>query len=345
MSIRRILSPTRTTRAAAPPTPALLATAAFLAAAVAVIATPTQAARAEPLAFILNSADASISEIDINTHQEVRRLPVLREPHHMALSPDGKSLVVGDTAGNALFFLDPDTGVLQRQMTVSDPYQISYSPDGRWFTVAGLARNQVDIYDARTMQLVHRVPARAMPSHINYAPDSSVAYVSLQDTDSLIAIETQTGKVLWTTKVGHTPAGVLWHDGKILVGDMGTDHIAVVDPADGHVDRTVETGRAAHNLFMSPDGRALYVTNRVSGTISELDPTTLQIRKTFSVPGGPDDISFAPDGTIWASLRWRQHVALINPATGAYTTIPTGRSPHGIWLNTQSRPRTVASGK
>ena len=250
---------------------------------------------------------------------------------------------MGDTAGNALFYFDPDTGAMQRQITVSDPYQVSFSPDGRWFTVAGLARNQVDIYDAASMRLIHRVPARAMPSHINYAPDSSVVYVTLQDTDSLLAVETGSGRVLWTSKVGKTPAGVMWHDGALLVGDMGSDHIAVVDPVDGHVERTVTTGRAAHNLFISPDGKSLYVTNRVSGTLSELDPTTLAVRRSFSVPGGPDDISFGPDGTIWASLRWRQHVALIDPRTGAYTTIVTGRSPHGIWLNTGARPRAVAA--
>ena len=295
-------------------------------------------ARAEHLAFVLNSADASVSEIDIDTRKEVRRIPVLREPHHMALTPDGSSLVVGDTAGNALFFFDPDTGALQRQITISDPYQIFFSPDGRYFTVAGLARNQVDIYDGHTFALLHRVPARAMPSHMNYAPDSSVVYVSLQDTDSLMAVETATGRILWTTKVGKTPAGVLWHNGRILVGDMGSDYVAVVDPVDGHVERRVKTGRAAHNLFMSPDGRELYVTNRVAGTISVLDPTTLDVERSYSVPGGPDDISFAPDGTIWAGLRFRQHVAIIDPKTGNYTTIPTGRSPHGIWLNTQARP-------
>ncbi len=296
------------------------------------------AARAEHIAFVLNSADASVSEIDIDTRKEIRRVPVLREPHHMALTPDGSSLVVGDTAGNALFFFDPDTGALQRQITVSDPYQIFFSPDGRYFTVAGLARNQVDIYDGHSFALLHRIPARSMPSHMNYKPDSSVVYVSLQDTDSLMAIETASGRVLWTTKVGKTPAGVLWHGGKILVGDMGSDYVAVVDPADGHVERRVQTGRAAHNLFMSPDGRELYVTNRVAGTISVLDPATLGVERSYAVPGGPDDISFAPDGTIWAGLRFRQHVAVIDPRTGTYTTIPTGRSPHGIWLNTQTRP-------
>ena len=36
-----------------------------------------------------------------------------------------------------------------------------------------------DIYDAKTLALLHRISASAMPSHINYAPDSSVVFVSL----------------------------------------------------------------------------------------------------------------------------------------------------------------------
>ena len=68
------------------------------------------AATARPLAFVINSSEASVSLIDMDTHAEIKRIPVLREPHHMALSPDGASLLVGDTAGNAVFMLDPNTG-------------------------------------------------------------------------------------------------------------------------------------------------------------------------------------------------------------------------------------------
>ena len=310
--------------------------------AAAILLLGAQVADCRPIAFVLNSAGASISEFDPTTHEEIRRVPVLREPHHLALSPDGRSLVVGDTSGNALFFVDPDTGLVQRQITMSDPYQLFYSPDGRYLTVAGLARNQIDIYDAADYHLLHRVPAEGMPSHMNYSPDSDTVYVSLQDTNSLIAIQTVSGKVLWKHRVCETPAGVLWRNGTLLVACMGQSGIALVRPLDGSVKRIVPTGRGAHNLFMSPDGRTLYVTNRVGGSIALLDPTTLAVERTWSVPGGPDDITFAQDGDVWASLRWRQHVAIIDPATGAYTTIPTGRSPHGIWLNTQPRPRIIA---
>ena len=300
------------------------------------------APRPERLAFVLNSADASISEIDIDSRREVRRLPVLREPHHMALTPDGRSLVIGDTSGNALFFLDARTGAMQRRVVLSDPYQLSYSPDGRWLTIAGLARNQVDIYDAVTLTLVHRVAARSMPSHINYSPDSSVVYVSLQGTGGLIAIDTASGAVRWNRFIGPTPAGVLWHQGALLVGIMGSDYVAVVDPGSGRVVRRVPMAPGPHNLFVDTDGSGtkggglggrLFVTCRVSGVIEQLDWNTLAVIRSYRLPGGPDDIVFGPRDTLWATLRWRQHVAVLDLATGTASLIATGRSPHGIWLN------------
>ena len=302
-------------------------------------------AHARPLAFVINSGDASISLVDTGTQQEVRRVPVLREPHHMALTPDGRSLLVGDTAGNAIFFLDPQTGATQRQATISDPYQLQFSPDGKWLVVAALARNQVDIYDAATLTLAHRIPASSMPSHINYAPDSSVAYISLQGTNALMAVDLRSGAVLWKAPVGRTPAGVLWLNGKLLVGIMGADYVAVVDPATGAVERRVTTARGAHNLFVSPDGRTLYVCNRVDGSISVLDPRTLAVRSRIAMSGGPDDLDFAPDGKIWVTRRWAHSVAVLDPATGQYSTFETGRSPHGIWLNTHPAAPTQMSAR
>jgi YVTN family beta-propeller protein len=300
-------------------------------------------AMAGGLAFVINSGGASISLIDVATRKEVRRIPVLREPHHMALTPDHRYLLVGDTTGNELLFLNPRTGDVEKRMPMSDPYQLQFSPNGKWLTIAGLARNQVDIYDAATLKLVKRFPLAALPSHINYAPDSSVVYVSLQQTNRLVAIDLNDLHVLWNKPVGDTPAGVLWHDGRILVGIMGGDYVAVVDPVDGHVEGRIRTGRGAHVLFVSPDGRTIYVSNRVEGTIVALDATSLKEIRSYKLPGGPDDMDFAPDGKIWISRRWAHSVAILDPATGKYETIETGRSPHGIWLNTHdSFPASVS---
>ena len=301
------------------------------------------AARAEELGFILNSGDASISIVDMKTHAELRREPVLREPHHIVLSPDGRDVLVGDTGANELLLLDPASGAIVRQVPMSDPYQLLFSPDGRVLTVTGLARDQVDIYAAGSYRLLHRVRAPAMPSHIAYAPDSSVTYITLQQTDRMMAIDVASGAVLWDAKVGATPAGVLWHDGKLLVGLMGSDSVAVVDPGDGSVERLIHTGRGAHNLFLSPDKRLIYVSNRVDGTLSVLDAGTLRVVRNYNVPGGPDDIAFAPDGTIWITQRFEHGLLFLDPVTGTHTRIEVGRSPHGLWLNTAAPARVSAA--
>ncbi len=291
------------------------------------------AARASGLAFIVNSRGPSISLIDISSEKELRRIPVLREPHHVALSPDGRSLLVGDTVGNEMLFLDPATGAVQKRMPVPDPYQLGFSPDKRFLVVNGLARNQVDVYDAASMQLLKRFPAASMPSHLDYAPDSSRVFVSLQGSDSLMAIDLAKLAILWTVKVGKTPAGVLWHDGKLLVADMGTDYVAMVDPADGHVTGRIHTGRGAHNLFLSPDHKIIWVNNRVGGSTTALDAVTLAPIRSYAVPGGPDDIAFAADGRLWITLRFAEKVAVLDPKTGDYQAIDVGRSPHGLFLN------------
>ena len=290
-------------------------------------------AAASGLAFVVNSSGASISLIDMSSEKELRRIPVLREPHHVALSPDGKSLLVGDTVGNEMLFLDPASGTLQKRMAIADPYQLGFSPNGKFLVVNGLARNQVDVYDAGSMQLLKRFPIASMPSHLDYAPDSSRVFVSLQGTDSMMAIDLNRLAILWTTKIGKTPAGVLWHEGKVLVADMGTDYVAVVDPADGRVINRIHTGRGAHNLFISPDRKIIWVNNRVGGTTTSLDAATLAPIRSYAIPGGPDDIAFAPDGRLWITRRWAEKVAVLDPKTGDYQTIEVGRSPHGLFLN------------
>src|SRR6185295_4699977 len=159
-------------------------------------------AAASGLAFVVNSGGASISLIDMSALRELRRIPVLREPHHVALSPDGGSLLVGDTVGNEMLFLDPATGTIQKRLPMADPYQLGFSPNGRFLVVNGLARNQVDVYDAASMQLLKRFPLASMPSHLDFAPDSSRVFVSLQGTDSMVAIDLNRLAVAWTAKIG-----------------------------------------------------------------------------------------------------------------------------------------------
>jgi len=122
-------------------------------------------------------------------------------------------------------------------------------------------------------------------------------------------------------------------NGKVLCAVMGADYVAVVDPENGTVTSKIVTGKGAHNLFLSPNKKILWVNNRASGGTAALDAETYQLIQLYKIPGGPDDIDFAPDGTLWITRRFAQKVAILHPATGDFETVDVGRSPHGVWLN------------
>jgi YVTN family beta-propeller protein len=289
---------------------------------------------AEPgLVYVLNSRDATISVLDAATGAERAKVPTLREPHHLVYTPDRREIIVGDSAGNEFQFLDPNTGAVTRRMRISNPYHLLYSPDRTMLTVASLRRDQIDIYDAATLELRHRLSVPDMPSHIAWSPDSRVTWVTLQGNSRIAAVEAATGRLMWTAPTGKTPAGIVFDaQHGLVVANMGEDSITVQAPGDGRIIRRVRTGAGAHNVFPSPDGLFHYVTNRVANTISALDAGTLAPLRTFRAPGAPDCLDFSADGRqLWFTQRVANRVGVLDLETGKMlANITVGRSPHGI---------------
>jgi YVTN family beta-propeller protein len=148
-----------------------------------------------PPVFVLNSLDATISVIDPATWTETARIPTGKEPHHLYLTPDEKSLVVANALGDSLTFVDPRTAAVQRVIRdIVDPYHLRFSPDMKWFVTAANRLNHVDIYrwDGSNPQLVKRIPTGKTPSHLWIDAKSTTLYSTMQDSDELVAIDLAT---------------------------------------------------------------------------------------------------------------------------------------------------------
>lgn len=305
-----------------------------LTAAIAALTSLVAGAASASTAVVLNSDDDTLSVVSSDGYHEVSRAYIGRGPHHLIVSPDGRTLILAMSGSNQLVLVDRTSGAETKRIEASDPYQIGFSPDGKWFVAASLRLDRIDIYDAKTFQVVHRLPAATIPSHIAFSRDSSTVFVTLQGTGSLISIDLASGKVNWTAPIGPTPAGIITRpNGTLLAGIMGSDYVDEIDPRDGHVIQKIHTGNGAHNFLITPDGKTIYVTNRVAGTISILDANTLAITGTLLAPGGPDDMALSPDGKeLWVTDRWHASVGVIELASGTLKTIPVGRSPHGIFV-------------
>ncbi len=310
---------------------------------------------AAPAAFannviVLNSAEATLSLIDQNTHQVVGTMPTGKEPHHLMAAPDNSSLIVANSVSNSLMFLDPRTGALQRTVEgIDDPYQLGFSPDHKWFVAAGLRLDRVDVYsyDGHDVHLAKRVPLAVMPSHLAF-PDARTVLVSLQVSGELAAIDLPTQTVKWKMKVGKVPAGLWMTPGSkyVLVGMTGADYVAVVDWRNQKVVKTIPTGKGAHNFRSLADGTHVAVTNRVANTISIIDENTLtNVGDITGLLPGPDDMELSADRkTLWVTFRFAKKVGVIDLASRRLIqTIPVGRSPHGIYFYDRA-PVTAPNG-
>jgi len=296
---------------------------------------------AEPkLAIVLNSAEASVSLIDMPTRKVIKTVPVGKEPHHLMLTPDQKTLLIANAAGNDVQLMNPVNGELTGKIPeIIDPYQIGYSPNHKWFIANGNRLDRVDIYatDGANLKLAKTIKLAKTPSHIAYTSDSKIAFITLQDSSELAAIDLATQTLLWKMPTGNTPAG-LWMtpgDQYLLVGITGEDNVQVIDWKNRKEVKRILTGKGAHNFRPLGDKKQVFVSNRIASTISLINMQTLEkVGDITGLPSGPDDMEITPDGkTMWVTFRFAKKVGVIDiPSMKLIATIPVGKSPHGVFF-------------
>ena len=293
------------------------------------------------VSIVLNSGDASVSLIDMQTRQVTKTVPVGKEPHHLMMTPDQKTLLIANAAGNDVVTMNPANGELTGRIPdIIDPYQIGYSPNRQWFVANGNRLNRVDIYsaDGTNLKLAKSIKLGKTPSHIAFTSDSKIAFITLQDSSELAAIDLATQTVLWKMPTGHVPAG-LWMtpgDQYLLIGITGEDNVQVIDWKNRKEVKRIFTGKGAHNFRPLGDKKHVFVGNRIASTISLINMQTLEKEGDITgLPSGPDDMEITPDGkTMWVTFRFAKKVGVIDiPSMKLLATIPVGKSPHGIFFN------------
>lgn len=291
-------------------------------------------------AIVLNSGSASVSLIDMAKREVTKTFGIGKEPHHLMLTPDQKIVLVANAAGNDIVLLDSVTGEFIRRIpNIIDPYHIGYSPDKKWFVVAGNRLDRVDIYSVKNqdLQLVKILKLPKTPSHITFTSNSKTAFVTLQDSNELVAIDLETQTPIWKMSTGKMPAGVWMTPGDkyLLVGLTGSDGVQVIDWKNRKEVKVIQTGKGAHNFRPLGDRRHIFLTNRVASTISLIDMEKLEkVADITDLPAGPDCMDITPDGKeLWVTFRFSKKVGVIDiPSRKLMATIPVDKSPHGIFF-------------
>jgi virginiamycin B lyase len=188
------------------------------------------------------------------------------------------------------------------------------------------------------------LPAGVGPHDVAPAPDGTVWYTA-QKTGALGRLDPATGK---TTDVplgaGSAPHGVIvGPDGAAWVTDGGLNAIVRVDPATNEVKRfPLPANRPGANLNTAAfDPRGILWFTGQAGVYGRLDPAGGAMTVYDAPRGrGPYGITVTPDGVVWYASLAGNHIARVDPVSGAATVVepPTaGQGARRVWSDSRGR--------
>ena len=124
-------------------------------------------------------------------------------------------------------------------------------------------------------------------------------------------------------------------DGRtFFVADLAAGGVWKVDGRRLRVRGFIATGKGAHGLYPSRDGKLLYVANRGEGSVSVISFATQRQVAKWRIPGGgsPDMGGVSADGKVlWLSGRYSNEVYALSTRSGhLLARISVGAGPHGL---------------
>jgi YVTN family beta-propeller protein len=131
----------------------------------------------------------------------------------------------------------------------------------------------------------------------------------------------------WLSAVALSPDGARVYVTSFSEQEGEKGSLLVIDPAAAAVIRRVPVGVEPSDLTVSPDGKRVYVANRIENTISAIDTARDEVTGSLALDGSPVSLVAAPDGS-WLYVALLADIGVIDPATLQVTaTIPVELSP------------------
>ncbi len=205
--------------------------------------------------LVANRTGGSISLFDLAAGVEMARVPIGPAiPHEVAVSPDGRLALTGeygpnDAPGRHVVIIDVAEGRLVGRIDLgpkSRPHSVVFMPDGRRAVATLEQSDQIAVVDLVDRRVVRTYPTGGREGHmVRLSPDGSRAFVTSRGAEGTLSI---------ISLAGEAPPVV------------------------------IPTGEGAEGLAVTPDGREVWVVNRIARSISIVDTQSLKLIQTIDVP-------------------------------------------------------------
>jgi YVTN family beta-propeller protein len=171
-------------------------------------------------AWTSNVGDGTVTEYDIDTRSTKRTFAVAPQVEGIAATPGGIQIWVGsNTAKTVTVVNGADAKVIGVLTGFGHPYRVGVSRTGRVVLVSDPASNRIWIFDTGSRRELAQIDlagqagvgapaAGAAPEGITFDPIADYAYVTLNGTNQVVAVDLRTRKVAGFGSVGTRPDGI-----------------------------------------------------------------------------------------------------------------------------------------
>lgn len=183
------------------------------------------------------------------------------------------------------------------------PKVVAVTPDNRYVLVSNWCTWNLSVISTKKGREVKRIPIGAYPRGIAVSPKGNAAYVAVMGGSELVRVDLER----WTTSsvaIGAGPRAAEFHpsDRYIFVSLNAEGRVAKLDLKTGAVRAKVATGSAPRSLALAADGRALYVVNYESGTVTKLRTSDMKPLQTIDACYHPIGIMYdRPTRRVWVA--------------------------------------------
>lgn len=243
-------------------------------------------------AYVALAGEDQIQVLDLVTGEDLRRIPlrVGDEPTELALTPDGRTLLVTNSRSNTLAFVDVDAGVVtDRVSTGEEPAALLLEPAGRRAYLLDRRSGDLAAVDVGNRALVGRVPTEPEPVRAQLDRTGSRLYVIHRGSAYMATLSLPTLAQIGRVFVG-LGASALKVDPRtdlIYVGHSDSDRIQVFDPGSLlPVDAIVVPGPVSY-LGLDPVQNTLLALVPSRGQVAFVDLANRRMIATVDVAGEP----------------------------------------------------------
>jgi YVTN family beta-propeller protein len=177
-------------------------------------------------AWTANIGDGNVTEYDLAARRTVRQLTAAPNDEGIATTPGGILLWVGSNSEKTITIIDTEKG--QTIGTIGGfgaPYRVGISRTGRVAVVNDPTNNKIFIYEVGTNRQLAALDLGkvegvtpvagatagekgAGPEGVTFDPIADIAYITLNGSNQIVAVDLTTYKVVGVGSVGSSPDGI-----------------------------------------------------------------------------------------------------------------------------------------